>query len=426
MKTLKTPAVIDDTIIIRSEESMLLYSQNTKQIARVSDLNNQSETILKERGFFSQRSLSTCEAEENRCTSLMLLLGKKCPLRCVYCYADGGVNGGMMDIEVADRAISYYLALRPSHPRVVLFGAGEPTLNMIVIKYAVEKYGPSVRWVAATSGAVSPKALEWMIEREIVTTFSVDGPPFIQDQLRPLKNGFRSSPIVEQSLRLWKEKSKKPLAIRTTLTNNTVRYLDDILGYFQNIGVDKIHLEPVYGLGRGGEGKEAPLIPPEVWAYAAVQALEWAKKMGKRIQIGELSYLFQPVADRPYCGPLSGSTIVVNHKGDITACSEVDDELNENWPAFRLGSLQEGFKIDTERAKRFASRCVRRMDACRNCFVRNVCRGGCAHKGLVKTGNIFVPNPDHCIFMRTVVPQIIRRMADGTYNPEKEGGENYE
>lgn len=328
-----------------------------------------------------------------------------------------------MDAELADRAIAYYLSLNSSKPRVTLFGAGEPTSAFTTVKHVVAKYGANIRWALTTSGVVSAKFLEWLIKHEVAITFSVDGPPPIQDKLRPLKNGFPSSPHIEKSLLLWKKMSNQPLSVRTTLTNDSIRRLDEIFGYFEKLGVDRIHLEPMYGIGRGGAIRTREPLQVERWVEAIIRSLEWARKTSKKIRVGELAYFFQEVSsDRSYCGPMGGSTLVVNHRGELTGCSEVDDAANGKWALFSLGALEDGFVPDLAKMERLASRCTTSMEPCRGCFVRNMCRGGCAHKGLTNTGDLFVPDPNHCAFMRAIVPKIIQRMAEGAY-PQGESHE---
>lgn len=415
MKTLESPTLIGDTIAVFDESGVLLYGQNAKKVARVPKLNAEIVEELTRAGFFCDVSRNPVPLRREP-SNLMLLLSKRCPLRCVYCYANTGVSNGNMSIGVADGAIDHYLSYNPSHPRVTLFGAGEPTSAADVVKHVITKYGNRVRWALTTSGVMPEALLRWLAEHDVLITFSVDGPPSIQDRLRPTKNGFPSSPYVERSLRIWKERSPQPLSVRTTLTSDSVSHIGEILEYFERFGVERVHLEPMYGLGRGESLYRAAPIEVERWVDAIIFSLEWARKTLKKVRVGELTYFLQRASNhRTYCGPMGGSTLVVNHLGELTACSEVDDGLNEKWPLFSIGTAEGGFSIDRDKMKRLASRLTTNMEQCKGCFVRNLCRGGCAHKGLTKTGDLFAPEPTHCAFMRAIVPRIIKRMAEGAY-----------
>ncbi|MBI2278943.1 MAG: radical SAM protein [Candidatus Brennerbacteria bacterium] len=414
MRTIEFPTVIGDTIIVPDGHCFLIYGQGVKKVARSSNLCAEVMENLIQAGFFREVCSEVIPAPQ-KLSNLMLLLSKRCPLRCVYCYANTGASNELMSVELADKAIACYLALNHKNPRVTLFGAGEPTSAAQVIKHVVAKYNTRVRWTLTTSGVMSVTLLEWLIDYNVGITFSIDGPPSIQDRLRPLKGGFPSSSHVERSLRIWKKRSSNPLSVRTTLTSDSIPRIGEILEYFEDLGVDRIHLEPMYGLGRGKNINCAAPIEVEQWVDAIIHALEWARRASKKVRVGELTYFFQGATHRSYCGPMGGSTLVVNHRGELTACSEVDDGLNKKWPSFFIGNIGDGFVVDGGKAEYLASRRTTNMKQCHDCFVRNLCRGGCAHKGLTKTGDLFTPDPTHCAFMRAIIPRIIKRVAEGAY-----------
>ena len=112
---------------------------------------------------------------------------------------------------------------------------------------------------------------------------------------------------------------------------------------------------------------------------------------------------------------MRGRTIVVNHRGEITTCSEVVDDNNENWKLFHIGKLGSKFDFDNERFKFLANRTVDNMEFCKNCFAKYLCRGGCAHKALTGAGDLFSQNSFHCAFMKRIIPLLIKRMVIGEY-----------
>jgi len=368
---------------------------------------------LKKRSFFSPLTKKITNPENRLFSNLMLLLGRGCPLRCRYCYANAGVTRELMSKEIADRAISLYLARNPINPKITLFAGGEPTLNIHTIKHIIKKYEKQVRWVLTTCGVLSPRFLEWLINRDVSITFSVDGPPKIQNFLRPLKNGKPSSAFVERSMRIWLDKSGKPLSVRTTLTEDTIDQIDSILDYFCAFGVKTVHFEPLYNLGRAIElVKGGFLKQPSVekWVKTVMKVLEWAREKKKHIKIGELSYLLYPKA-ASYCGAICGKAMVVNHKGKLTACSEVVDERSEGWNFFCIGECQSGLRIDEQKLNYLASRIPDNMTFCSDCFAKYLCRGGCVHKAWAITNDIFIPDPNHCEFIKKMIPLLIKQMA---------------
>ncbi len=413
MKINKDPTLIEDSIIFQDRDGVFVYSQNQKKVAWIKNWNGAIYQELKERGFFSPLTKTITNPENRLFSNLMLLLGRGCPLKCRYCYANAGVTRELMSKEIADRAISLYLARNPVNPKVTLFGGGEPTLNIHTIKHIIEKYGNRIRWVLTTCGVLSSVFLKWLIDKDVAITFSIDGPPEIQNFLRPLRNGKPSSPFVEKSMRIWLDRSGKPLSVRTTLTEDTIDRIDDILDYFHALGVKTIHLEPLYNLGRATElvgNGVLKQVSAEKWVKITIKALKWARENKKHIKIGELNYLLHPKA-ASYCGAICGKAIVVNHKGKLTACSEVVDEESEGWNLFYVGDCQSEFRLNEQKLNYLASRIPDNMTFCQNCFARYLCRGGCPHKAWAVTNDLFVPDPNHCGFIKKITPLLIKEMA---------------
>lgn len=415
MEITKNPTLIEDSIIFQDEDGTFVYSQNQKKVSWVKNWNDTAYQKLKENGFFSPFAKAITNPENRRFLNFMLLLGRGCPLRCCYCYANAGVTRELMSKEIADRAILLYLARNPKNPKVTLFGGGEPTLNIHAIKYIVEKYEKQIQWVLTTCGVVSPTFLEWLIDKGVAITFSVDGPPEIQNLLRPLRNGGPSSMFVERSMRMWLDKSGKPLSVRTTLTEDTIDQIDSILDYFDAFSVKTIHFECLYNLGRATElvgNGVLRQVSVEKWVETTIKILKWARENKRYIKIGELSHLLHPGAVS-YCGPMCGKTIVVNHEGKLTACSEVVDERNKEWNLFCIGDCQSEFRIDEQKLSYLASRFPDNMALCGGCFAKYLCRGGCPHKGWAATNDLFVPDPNHCEFIKKIAPLLIKQMATG-------------
>lgn len=110
---------------------------------------------------------------------------------------------------------------------------------------------------------------------------------------------------------------------------------------------------------------------------------------------------------------MSGRTVVVNHNGELTACSEVVDKNIKDWNIFGIGNLNSG--VDIAKLEYLSGRIVTNMEKCKNCFAKYICRGGCAHKGLTQTGGLFSPSDYHCQFIKKIVPILIKRMVIGRY-----------
>lgn len=409
------PVLIRNTIFFQDGAYCFCYNIADKKIAKFKEKSLSTISHLIQQGFFGELKediLNPIKSKEPQ--NMMLLLGRGCPLRCRYCYADAGIIDDLMSIEIADKAVSCYLSSNPKKPRITLFGGGEPTVNRKVIEYLIDKYKGRTRWTLTTCGVLSQRFLSWLADNDVNTTFSIDGPPEIQDFLRPLKSGKPSSPFVEESIKNWASKGKK-ISVRSTLTGGSAERIEEILDYFLSLDVDTVHLEPLYNLGRGKESIQNGLftqLSPDKWVKVALQALDWAKTNKKKIKIGGLSYLFNPRNDC-YCGPIGGKTMVVNHLGQITACSEITDRQSPE-SIFWMGN---DLSVDSVKSWKLANRIPSNM-SCQDCFVRYICRGGCPHRSFSKNGDIFSVDEDHCYFMKTIVPILIKQMADNQNGKE--------
>lgn len=411
-ETYAPPALIENTIVYEDRDGYWFYELNNKRVAHTLVFNKNTITKLKNHGFFTNLAKEVITQRKKKPSSLMLLLSKNCPMACRYCYATAGESNEVMSVEIADKAVSAFLSLKPKNPRITLFGGGEPTSNPQAIKHIVSKYKNKSRFNITTSGVMPRSFLDWLLANDVSITFSIDGPPEVQNFLRPLKNGFASSNIVESSLRYYKKKSNKPLSVRATLVEETATNIDSVLEYFDSIGVDRLHLEPLYDVGRAlNPANKDILIQPNVdnWVRATVRALDWAKAKQKHLQVGELTSLLNP-GTAHYCGAICGRAIVVTHNGLLTACSEVVDGSFKEWDLFCLGELRSEYLWNNNLTK-LRKRTTKYMSVCLNCFLRYICRGGCTHRGWSKTGSVFLPDPRHCEFMKKIVPVLIKRMA---------------
>lgn len=410
------PILVRDTIVVETAETTYLYAQATRKVTQVRRLDSAMQVYLAGKGFFNLIPRGMHYRHRKNWSTIMLLLGNTCPLACRYCYANAGRNNEIMSVEMADRAVATYLAQKPCNPKVNFFGGGEPSTNPAVIKHLINKYGSKIRWKISTCGVMSEQFLHWLIDNHVGITVSLDGPPHIQNDLRPLRGGGESADIVERTIAILIERGRS-VGIRATITKETLNQLDSILSYYDDIGIDRIHVECLSPLGRAGDviataknGMSHLNVSDRI--DMAIKGLDWAKSMGKRLRMGGLAYLLNPrIAG--YCGPMQGQTMVVNHRGQLTACSEVVDDGFEGWSTFYLGNItaKNELHVRQDTFEYLKQRRVTTMEPCRQCFARYLCRGGCAHKAWVETGNVFSQNSDNCQFVRTAVPLMIQRMA---------------
>jgi radical SAM protein with 4Fe4S-binding SPASM domain len=266
-----------------------------------------------------------------------------------------------------------------------------------------------------TSGVMKENFLRWLIEKKVNITFSADGPPVVQNFHRPLKGGGDSSGIVEKNVKIYRELRGK-LHIRATLSKISIQNLNDVLCYWKNIGVTAVSAEPLYPMGRGDN---SPFVPePEETLNALITILEWGRKNRIPIRTSALFYsLPTSNLDLIPCGPLSGNALVVNHQGYLLACGEALDPEHPFWQIWMIGQLKNGkFELDHSRLEELSQMTsVEKIELCKKCFAKYVCRGGCIMRRLFQTGSLAKPDPYHCFVAKNLLINIIIRTVEGKY-----------
>ncbi len=276
--------LIKDTIVVNTGEFVYLYSLVRKIAAKV-PASAYEKACMEKYGFFNDINPSPLRSEIG---SLFLLLTRDCPLACRYCYAEAGVKKESMPVAIAEEAVRAYLSLNPSKPSIRFGGGGEPTLEQDLIRHIIDEFDNGhIIWTLITSGVMSERFLRWLIEKRVNITFSLDGPPEIQNLHRPLRSGKGSSEIAERSARIYRSQRGK-LAIRCTLSKISYENLEKILQYFKDLEVTTLSVEPLYPMGRGlGD----PFIPSaKETVEMLIKILEWGRLNG--ITIRNSSLLF--------------------------------------------------------------------------------------------------------------------------------------
>ncbi|WP_180964091.1 radical SAM/SPASM domain-containing protein [Haloimpatiens massiliensis] len=164
---------------------------------------------------------------------LQFMVQLSCNLKCKYCYADEGTYGFSNNI-ILDKnhavVILNNLIKKGIHKidKITFFG-GEPSIYPEVIKAICEhcKYlnskGDLVsipKFYMVTNGTnLNELLIETIKEYEIKLTISLDGPLYINDQLRINKNGEGTYTCVYNNLIKMKKNSIKPAMVEATYTN---------------------------------------------------------------------------------------------------------------------------------------------------------------------------------------------------------------
>jgi len=421
-----------DTLVLEDNDSYIVYVPFSKKLTRttkdpLSDKN--LFDILSKNGFFNKLPHSTnIDSVDNWSgfKSLTLLVARKCNLACVYCYAAAKPNGESMPEQLALDALDWFNGqLKQNTIRITFHGGGEPTLEKNLIKKVVSRTkeianGKNLRFHIVTNGTADSSFMDWLATENFGISISADGPPAIQNRNRPYASGLGSSKKVEETIRSLVAKN---VSFTIRLTFSPTDNLSEIIGYFGNLGVKSLHLEPIFPHGRNykemklvGNGPETSIVDSassKSFADKFLEALDIARNLNIRITNSHLGNLSR--GNGYFCGSASGRSMIVTHDGLISGCLEVVDKNDPDLNHFNLGkydSVDRDFKILKPKLIGFQSRHADSLKSCKDCYARYTCAGGCAVKAVRATGDFAERDESYCSFTKMVIPAVIKRIAE--------------
>jgi uncharacterized protein len=378
--------------------------------------------------------------------SLCLNVAHDCDLRCRYCFAGQGRFGstrGLMTPEVARAAVDLLLANSGGTPTCEIdFFGGEPLLNLGVVRetvdYARRRAAEADRRVGFTlttnAVALGPDERIYLDDTMDNVVLSLDGRPEVHDRMRPTAAGRPSQAAVLENIKGFVElreararRAGDGLAcdywVRGTYTAANLDFTEDVI-YLARQGLRNLSLEPVVGgpVGPGGWG-----LGPDHLPDLAAEYVRLADFILDEFTAGRPLRFFHFMAE-PEAGPCYAKRVrgcgagreymAVTPNGDLYPCHQFVGR-----EGFRLGNVTRG--LDVARAARDGagpggsdgaalaapdgSALGRRVGglwlgakpACRSCWARYRCSGGCHANGHGATGSLLEPDPLGCALLKT-------------------------
>ncbi len=351
--------------------------------------------------------------------NLALFLTQSCNLACSYCYGDSGTygGGGLMSSETGRAAVDWLLASSGDarELRIGFFG-GEPLLNLPVLQEVVAyargrtaACGKEVSFSITTNATlIDDDVAVYLAAERIRPLVSCDGPPEVHDRQRPFKDGRGSHAEVVAAVQRLRP-AFPDLRGRATVYGHTdpfaVRRGLDEAGFARH----SVFLASPVVLHEDGCCREQVEREEQVarmlayrraesaglFAAIARRAFDPAKPPAEVLELDKLAVRRK----RHYgCGVGRGLR-AVSVDGGIYPCHRFVG-LEE----FRMGDVggrpAEG-PTDYHRAV------VQNLPACRACWARHFCGGGCFYDNLGRTGDMHRADPLFCEQTRTLFEDIV-------------------
>lgn len=310
---------------------------------------------------------------------LALSVTADCNLRCRYCYARGGESRDSMSWSVARRAVDVMAESFKSSK--IQFTGGEPLLNLTLIERTVDYLGDLGLdipcQVQTNATLINDDVAARLLSLKIGIGVSLDGPPSVNDLLRPFPDGRGSTRSTLNGIVALKEAG---IRIGTTCVLSrdnagTLAGLVDLCSFLGN--VDGIAIDFLRQAGRGGSFMQADAATAAGGVEAAIKRAEALVEMGASpVRFRELERMRRVlVAGRErhhHCYFDACRSIVVMPRGDAFVCPSM---LREQ---LRLGNIH-----DPDFTKGLVGRMVRSRELvqtpqeCLTCEDRWLCGGSC-------------------------------------------------
>lgn len=330
--------------------------------------------------------------------ALCLHIAHDCNLACKYCFAEEGEYHGrraLMSFEVGKKALDFLVANSGSRKNLeVDFFGGEPLMNWQVVKDLVaygrsleEPYRKKFRFTLTTNGVLLDDDILEFANREMANiVLSIDGRKEIHDLMRPHRGGQGSyDEIVPKFQKVAESRGQMNYYVRGTFTRNNLDFSQDVL-HLADLGFKQISVEPVvadeteaYAIKQG----DVPFLYEEYDKLA--QAIIERHKEGKGFHFFHFMIDLEggPCVYKRLSGCGSGTEyLAVTPWGDLYPCHQFVGQEE-----FLLGNVDDGI-VKKDICETFKECNVYAKEACKECFAKYYCSGGCAANAYHFTGNI--------------------------------------
>jgi uncharacterized protein len=332
--------------------------------------------------------------------SISLNVSSSCNLACSYCYAARGSFGGAQDRPMAwDTARAAIDALversDPTAPITIGFLGGEPFLNRALVHACVEyaqaqaaRSRLDIRFSVTTNGTLlRPDDLALIRAHRFAVTVSIDGDKDVQNRQRPRAGKAHDSFVLLKTAvaPLLADPGRTKIAARATVTRRDLD-LSRCFAAILDIGFPEVGFAPLRmnsarrdDVGDALRDSDWPLYLDALTAVARNEIARY--RNGSGIRLTNLAVALKQIrygASSPYPCGAGGGYFSVAANGRWYACHRaigVED--------FALG---DNTGLDHERRRRFvAQRHVHAQQACRMCWARYLCSGGCHQEATART-----------------------------------------
>lgn len=204
----------------------------------------------------------------------IVVLTRRCNMRCAYCHASAGSAGSGMMTPATARTVVERVMETPARCVTVEFQGGEPLLNRGVLELvcdeaaaAAERAGKELRLsLVSNLSLMDEDTLASLARRRVSLCTSLDGPAGLHDSQRRLA-GASSHARVE---RWWRAAREAGLTVEglPTVTRASLTRAPDIVAEYRRMGARGVHLRFLNPIGHAARSwKRIGYEPEEFLAF---------------------------------------------------------------------------------------------------------------------------------------------------------------
>ena len=343
--------------------------------------------------------------------ALCLHMAHECNLRCGYCFAgqgDYGKDRGLMSLETGKKALDFLIAQSGQRRNLeVDFFGGEPMLNFDTVKALVaygrareQETGKRFRFTLTTNGArLTYEDHAYINQHMDNVVLSLDGRPEVNDRMRRIAaDGAGSYATVYPRIKALADARKhQRYYVRGTYTRRNLDFAADVL-HLADAGFKEISVEPVVAPPEADYSLRAEDLPALYAEYERLAAaLLQRKKEGRPVNFFHFMMDLDggPCLAKRVTGCGAGSEyLAITPSGKLFPCHQFVTDEN-----FCLGDLDTGI-TNSQIVTDFAGCHVYTKPACRDCWARYYCSGGCMATAHNVNGDINKPDNISCDLQR--------------------------
>jgi uncharacterized protein len=342
--------------------------------------------------------------------NLTLNVTQLCNLHCHYCAAggDGTYGDPVRQISVEKTLPQVKLLmnrLTPGGHFSITFLGGEP----LMYPKAIQLIGEYTRDLGAsqniqtafqiiTNGTlINNEVLDLLAPIKPTITFSLDGPPEINDSRRPQRNGKSSTHQAIQGLEKLVDRKNEfgPILMHAVFNKD---HLDVVRtwNFFKKFNIDK--MEFTYDVTEKDETANMNFVE-SLKKAAALAFAEGGEKELRRIHFFDVYFdqLDNQYKKENYCGT-GKSLLSLDSRNQIYQCPlEV---------SFKDRMVGQDTTINWKNLKSLEAPLIE-LNNCQNCWARHLCGGGCLFNHESLTGDKHTKHITYCFRTRHLLSEVI-------------------